>query len=339
MKHKSKANSQFFFFSLLGLGLVLLVSFIHIRIGMSQITYQTIMDSIFQPDGSQAHLIISTIRLPRILLGIFVGASMAMSGLLIQRITANPLASPQVLGINAGASLAVVIMIVFFPMSSSFSRMILAFIGAGLIGAFVQFMGYVKKLNALQLTLVGLSVQLLLSAITKAIMLLNESKTSDLLFWMSGAIHQAQMKHIQLILPWFVLALCLSLSVSRGLDALKLGEAVATSLGTRTVLTKSIGVVSVIIFAGSAVAIAGPIAFIGLMTPHLVSRIRVKAFSQHLILCGIYGANLLLISDVIAKLLKYPYESPVGIVTSFLGAIFYIILTKQHGKRGVLNEK
>ena len=338
MKKKGKKTGAFFSLVVIGIIIMFFLALLHIRIGMSDITYETVFKAIFQNDASKAHLIISSIRFPRVLLCLIIGASMAMAGMMIQQITNNPLASPQVLGVNAGASLAVVTMIMFFPSSSYFMRIIVAFIGAGVIGSLVQGIAYIKRLNILELSLLGLSVQMLLSAIIKAFMLLNESKTSDLLFWMSGSVQQAQMNHIRLLLPWFIIAFVLSMIIGRSLDTLKLGDQVATSLGTSVSLVKGIGIVSVILLAGSSVAIAGPVAFIGLIIPHLIYKFNLISFRSQFILCGIYGSNLLLLADIIAKLLKYPYESPVGIVTSFLGAAFYIALFNRQRKRGVAND-
>ena len=329
-----KKQNKFALFAIIGLFAIVVLLLTDILIGMSNIGFKDIIDSIFNYNKSKEHLIITTIRLPRVLLCILVGASMAISGLIMQNLTRNPLASPQVLGINSGATLAVVIIMVGYKI-----KILCAFLGAGLIGMFVYVIGSVKNLSPLKITLVGISIQLFLSSITKSIMLFNESKTSDLVFWMIGGVHHAQFTHILAILPWFILSIILTILISNSMDTLKMGDSVAISLGENVKLTKTVATIVVILLSSSSVAIAGPISFIGLITPHIISKLGGRNFRQNFILCGIYGANLLLLSDIISKLLKYPYESPVGTVTSFIGAVFYIFLANKEMKRGGVSEK
>ena len=335
----SVKKSKFIGFAFAGIFAVAMLLLIDILIGMSHIGIKEIIDSIINYSGSKQDLIIRTVRLPRVLLCILIGASMAISGLIMQNLTRNPLASPQILGINSGATLSVVVIMVFFPLLGYKAKILGAFLGAGVIGLFVHVIGNVKNLSPLKITLVGISIQLFLSSITKSIMLFNESKTSDLVFWMIGGVHHAQFIHIMAILPWFILSIILTILISNSMDTLKMGDSVAISLGENVKLTKTVATIVVILLSSSSVAIAGPISFVGLITPHIISKLGGRNFRQNFILCGIYGANLLLLSDIISKLLKYPYESPVGTVTSFIGAVFYIFLANKEMKRGGVSEK
>ncbi|WP_418571638.1 FecCD family ABC transporter permease [Intestinibacter bartlettii] len=335
----SVKKSKFIVFASVGIFAVAMLLLIDILIGMSHIGIKEIIDSIISYSGSKQDLIIRTVRLPRVLLCILIGASMAISGLIMQNLTRNPLASPQILGINSGATLSVVVIMVFFPLLGYKAKILGAFLGAGVIGLFVHVIGTVKNLSPLKITLVGISIQLFLSSITKSIMLFNESKTSDLVFWMIGGVHHAQFIHIMAILPWFILSIVLTILISNSMDTLKMGDSVAISLGENVKLTKTVATIVVILLSSSSVAIAGPISFVGLITPHIISKLGGRNFRQNFILCGIYGANLLLLSDIISKILKYPYESPVGIVTSFIGAVFYIFLANKEMKRGGVSEK
>lgn len=332
-------NQSFINFTLVGIAILMLLSITDILIGMSDINFKDVLNSIFCYDGSKKHLIIKTVRLPRVLLCMIVGASMAISGLVMQNLTKNPLASPQVLGINAGATLAVVIIIVFFPTWGYNFKIFFAFLGAGMVGLFVQLIGSIKNLSALKITLVGISIQLFLGSITKFIMLFNESKTSDLVFWMIGGVHHAQLSHIFIILPCFLTSIILITIVSNSIDILKMGDNIALSLGENIKLIKIISIIAVILLASSCVSISGPISFIGLITPHIVNKLGERKFKQKFVLCGIYGANLLVLSDIISKFLRYPYESPIGIVTAFMGALFYISLVNIEMKRGINGEK
>lgn len=335
----SVKKSKFIGFAFAGIFAVAMLLLIDILIGMSHIGIKEIIDSIINYSGSKQDLIIRTVRLPRVLLCILIGASMAISGLIMQNLTRNPLASPQILGINSGATLSVVVIMVFFPLLGYKAKILGAFLGAGVIGLFVHVIGTVKNLSPLKITLVGISIQLFLSSITKSIMLFNESKTSDLVFWMIGGVHHAQFIHILAILPWFIVSILLITVISNSMDTLKMGDSIAISLGENVKLTKIISTITVILLSSSSVAIAGPISFVGLITPHIVSKFGVRNFRGNFILCGIYGGNLLLLSDIVSKLLKYPYESPVGIVTAFIGAVFYIFLANKEMKRGGVSEK
>ena len=155
-----KKQNKFALFAIIGLFAIVVLLLTDILIGMSNIGFKDIIDSIFNYNKSKEHLIITTIRLPRVLLCILVGASMAISGLIMQNLTRNPLASPQVLGINSGATLAVVIIMVFLPQLGYKIKILCAFLGAGLIGMFVYVIGSVKNLSPLKITLVGISIQL-----------------------------------------------------------------------------------------------------------------------------------------------------------------------------------
>ena len=218
----SVKKSKFIVFASVGIFAVAMLLLIDILIGMSDIGIKEIIDSIISYSGSKQDLIIRTVRLPRVLLCILIGASMAISGLIMQNLTRNPLASPQILGINSGATLSVVVIMVFFPLLGYKAKILGAFLGAGVIGLFVHVIGTVKNLSPLKITLVGISIQLFLSSITKSIMLFNESKTSDLVFWMIGGVHHAQFIHIMAILPWFILSIVLTILISNSMDTLKM---------------------------------------------------------------------------------------------------------------------
>ena len=166
-----KKQNKFALFAIIGLFAIVALLLTDILIGMSNIGFKDIIDSIFNYNKSKEHLIITTIRLPRVLLCILVGASMAISGLIMQNLTRNPPASSQVLGINAGDTLSVVIVMVFFPALGYKTKILASFLGAGFVGVTVQTIGRIRNLSPLKVTLVGISIQLFLSSITKFIML------------------------------------------------------------------------------------------------------------------------------------------------------------------------
>lgn len=328
MKVVNKDLKRLLIFSLLGLLLIAVLIILNILIGLEKVTIADIYEAIIKSDKSKLDLIITTIRLPRAILGALVGGAFGVAGLIMQGITRNPLASPQVLGVNAGAALVVVISIAFFPSIPRENHFIFGFLGAIISGTIVYIIGSRKGFSSVKITLAGMAVHMFLSSITQWIILLNENSTDILLFWLSGAIHQGQWKEVYSIIPWVLIGICLCIYISPGMDDLQLGNEVAKSLGQNVVKIKVIGAVAVIILSGASISLVGPIAFIGLVTPHIVNVFSGHRYINKIILSAIYGGVILSLSDIISKILRFPYETPVGIVTAFMGAIFYLVLAK-----------
>lgn len=333
MNNKRKAN-RFIYFSIIGVFIIISLIILNLVVGMGNIGFYDVLKTITSYEGTKEQLIITTIRLPRALLAILVGGAFGVGGLVMQGVTRNPLASPQVLGINSGAALAVVTCIVFFPGIPSIYHVIFAFCGAIFSGIFVYGVGVMRGLSPIKLTLGGLAMHLFLRSFSQGFILLNEGSTEMLLFWLSGSLNKAQWVDIKTLAPWIVIGLILALYISEGIEALQLGDKVAVSLGQNINKVRFLGAFTVIILAGASVSVVGPIAFVGLITPHLIKSVS-SSYIHKVILAFIYGGSLLLFSDIISHYLRYPFESPVGIVTSFMGAIFYIILAKKQLRRKV----
>ncbi|MCK2157434.1 iron ABC transporter permease [Exiguobacterium sp. 17-1] len=282
---------------------------------------------------SKETLVLTTLRLPRLLLGLLLGANLAVAGALMQAVTRNPLASPQVFGVNAGASLFVVLALLLFPALGTANLVYFAFFGAMIGGLLVFSFASVRGMTSLKLALVGMAIHLLLTSLTKGLILFND-RITNVLYWLSGSISDSGWIEVQLILPWSIIGLILAFSLAKSLAIFQLGQDVAVGLGQNITRIRMLAAVAVVLLAGVTVAVAGAIGFIGLMVPHIVRRLVGEDYRYVLPISALCGGLLLTYADVLARFIAYPYESPVGIVTALLGAPFFLYLAKRQ-TRGI----
>jgi iron complex transport system permease protein len=315
----------------LGLGVVVAIgcAIYSITLGTRDISLAVIFDSFTQFDNSFDHLIIQTVRLPRSLMALAVGAALAVAGAAIQGLTRNPLAETGILGIEAGGALAVVgTSFLFGSTPSDYAGA--AFVGAG-IAAIVVYVcaslgpGGVTPIN---LTIAGAAIAAFIAALTTSILILSQSTLEEIRFWLSGSLVGRDFGLFLRVLPAMVVGLILAFALSRQIATLSLGEDVATSLGQNTLTIKLLTVTSVVLLAGSSVAIAGPIGFVGLVVPHGVKFFIKTDYRWILPYSAVYGAILLLVADIAARLLIQPQELPVGVMTALVGAPVFVYLAK-----------
>ncbi|QGQ45869.1 FecCD family ABC transporter permease [Metabacillus sediminilitoris] len=310
--------------------IILLISgiIISILVGAADINVAMVLKSFFEINPSKEDLIIQTLRLPRALIGALVGANLAVAGALMQAITRNSLASPQVFGVNAGASFFIVMAFAFFPNLSSTSLVFIAFIGAAVGGITVYSFASGGGMTHVKLALAGITVHLLLSSLTQSVIIFNE-QAKDVLYWLVGSINGKTWTHVHIILPWSLIGLLVALSFSRSISILVLGESTAKGLGQKVDRIRILAGILVIILAGSSVAVAGPVGFIGLIVPHIVRRLVGGDYRRIIPFSALFGALLLVYSDILARFIAYPFESPVGIVTALIGAPFFLYLARK----------
>jgi len=282
-------------------------------------------------DLSKETLVLTTLRLPRLLLGLVLGANLAVAGALMQAVTRNPLASPQVFGVNAGASLFVVLALLLFPALGTANLVYFAFLGAMIGGLLVFSFASVRGMTSLKLALVGMAIHLLLTSLTKGLILFND-RITNVLYWLSGSISDSGWLEVRLIVPWSIIGLILAFSLAKSLAIFQLGQDVAVGLGQNITRIRMLAAVAVVLLAGVTVAVAGAIGFIGLMVPHIVRRLVGEDYRYVLPVSALCGGLLLTSADVLARFIAYPYESPVGIVTALLGAPFFLYLAKRQTK-------
>jgi len=328
-------NGWHWFGLLLG-AIALLICFIYsITLGARDIPLQIILDSFLTFDHSFDHLVIQTVRLPRSLMAMAVGAALAVSGALMQGLTCNPLAETGILGIEAGGALAVVVTLFLFGSSSLTVYAAVAFLGAAIAAITVYGLGTLGRGGAtpLNLTVAGAAMTAFISSITTAILIVSQRTLDEIRFWLAGSLAGRDFDLFLQVLPFMVLGLLLALFLGQQITTLSLGEDIAKGLGQQTVWVKVLTAISVVLLAGSSVAIAGPIGFVGLVVPHMV-RFFIKTDYRWIVpYSAILGAILLLVSDIAARVLLKPQEIPVGVMTAILGGPVFVYLAKSKVKR------
>lgn len=307
-----------------------------ITLGAADISAQTVWDALFHTDESSfQHLIIQMVRLPRVLSGVIVGASLAVAGAIMQGLTRNPLADAGILGIESGAAFAVVVAITVFSSLSLSAYAIFAFIGGGITAIIVYALGSMGRggMTPLKLTLAGVIIAAFISAFTTAILILNQSALERIRFWLAGSLAGRETPLLLQTLPYMLIGLVGAMFISRQITTISLGEDVAQGLGQNTLWVKAVAAVLVVLLAGGATALAGPIGFVGLVVPHIVRFIVGADYRWVIPYSALVGAMMVTLADIGARVLVRPQELPVGVIMGLIGAPFFIWLARWKVKR------
>lgn len=277
--------------------------------------------------GEEYSLIVNVLRLPRALVAVLVGAALAVSGAILQGVTRNDLAAPDIIGINAGAGLAAVALIVALPSVPAAYLPLAAFAGAATVALFLYALAWRGSSSPARLILIGVGLNAVAVALTTVMVTFGEiQQVSQALVWLTGSVYGRSWEDVFLILPWVALFLPLALLRSRHLDALNFGDEVAKGLGSRVELERGLLVLTSVALAASAVATAGTVGFVGLMAPHIARRMVGSAHGGLLPVTAMTGGSLVVLADLAGRTLFAPVEIPCGIVTSVVGAPFFLYL-------------
>lgn len=313
--------------------LVLLVAAVlaSIFVGARPLSPGEVLTSLTRPTGSDVDVIVRTLRIPRTVLGIVAGIALGVAGALTQAHTRNPLADPGLLGVSAGASLAVVLAIYALGVTDPLSTLWFAFAGALVASTVVFGVAAVGSGGAspLTLALVGAAVSAFLLAMIRAVVLLDTTTLDAFRFWEVGSLAGRGTEVLLAVLPFLALGLLLALASAPALNVLALGEDTARALGTRVGLTRVGGIVAITLLCGGATAACGPIAFLGLVVPHVARAVTGPDQRWLLPVAGLSGAVLLLAADVVGRVVVRPGELQVGIVLALLGAPFFVALVRR----------
>ncbi|MGG3624757.1 iron ABC transporter permease [Bacillus gobiensis] len=303
--------------------------------GYTDTSWKTAIDAFQAFNGSNEHLIITNVRLPRALVAAVVGAALAVAGALMQALTKNPLASPDIFGVNAGAGFFVVASMIFFHVQSLQANVWIAFAGAAIAAFIVYFISSIgiDGLTPVKLTLAGASIAALFSSLTQGMLAVNEAALEQVLFWLAGSVQGRNLQLLLSLSPYLIIALIGSFLLGRKINVLIMGEDVAKSLGQKTGLIKLMMAVSIIILAGGAVAIAGPIGFIGIVVPHFARYLVGNDHRWILPYCALLGAILLITADIGARYIIMPEEVPVGVMTAIIGTPVFIYIARKGDQR------
>lgn len=300
-------------------------------LGYTQTSWETAINALTNFDGSNEHLIIQTVRLPRAATAVVVGASLAVAGALMQALTKNPLASPGVFGINAGAGFFVVIAVSMFGVSSLQAFTWISFLGAASAAFTVYFAGSFGRegLTPMKLTLAGAAMAALFSSLTQGFLVSNEAALDQVLFWLAGSVQGRKLELLYSVLPYIGIAFVICVFLASKINLLMMGEDVAKGLGQKTGTVKLMTAAVIILLAGGAVAIAGPVGFVGIVIPHIARFFVGNDHRWILPYCAVLGGVLLVTADIGARFVAMPEEVPVGVMTALVGTPFFIYIARR----------
>lgn len=299
--------------------------------GYTDTTWKMAIDAFTDFNGTNEHIVIQSVRLPRALIASAIGASLAISGVLMQTLTKNPLASPDIFGVNAGAGLAVVTGVTIFGISNLQVFTWLSFLGAAIAAISIFMIGSMGRggLTPMKLTLAGAAMTAMVASLTQGLLVSNEALLEQVLFWLAGSVSGRSLDNLVAVLPYLAAGWVLALIMSGKMNVLSMGEDVAKGLGLNIVFLKLVLGLAIILLSGGSVAVAGPIGFIGIVVPHLTRSIVGIDHRWLIPFSGLFGAVLLIAADVISRYILMPREVPVGVMTAIIGTPFFIYIARK----------
>lgn len=313
----------------MAVAVLVLVCFASIAIGAKPLPLSDVWHGLFHYTGGNDDVLVRQVRIPRTLLGLLVGAALGLAGAVMQALTRNPLAEPGILGVNAGASAAVVSAISFFGVTSLTGYVWFAFAGAAIVSVAVYFLGGSRSATPVRLALAGTAVTAALYGYVNAVQLLDSAALDRLRFWTVGSLASANTETVGKVWPFIALGVLLTVFIARPLNALEMGDDTARALGAHLTRTRVLAMLAVTLLCGAATAACGPIVFIGLMIPHLVRTLTGPDLRWILPYAAVLSPVLLLGADVVGRVIARPSELQVGIVTALIGGPVFIHLVRR----------
>ncbi|MGW2823475.1 FecCD family ABC transporter permease [Streptomyces sp. NPDC001443] len=313
---------------LLSAAVLALVAMASIAIGAKELSLEQVWHGLFTSTGTYGDVVVDE-RLSRTLLGLLAGAALGLSGAVLQALTRNPLADPGLLGINAGASAAVVTAITYFGVTSLSGYVWFAFLGAAAVGALVWFLGGSRGATPVRLALAGTAISAALYGYVQAVMIMDKAALGRMRFWTVGSLSTATDSTIAQVLPFFAVGTLLALALARPLNAMSMGDDTAKALGAHLNRTRALSMLAATVLCGAATAACGPIVFVGLMVPHIVRSFTGPDMRWIMPYAAVLSPVLLLGADVVGRMVVRPSELQVGIVTALVGGPVFIFLVRR----------
>lgn len=305
------------------------IAVLGIAVGAKQIPLDQVWHGVFHYSGNDTDVVVHDVRVPRTLLGLLAGAALGLAGTVMQALTRNPLADPGVLGINAGASAAVVSAISFFGVTSLTGYVWFAFAGAAVVSVAVYVLGGTRSATPVRLALAGTALTAVLVGYINAVNLMDTAALDKMRFWTAGSLATATMPTVDRIAPFLIVGGVLALLIARPLNAIALGDDQARALGARLTRTRVLAMVAVTLLCGGATAACGPIVYVGLMVPHVVRAVTGPDMRWILPYSAVLSPVLLLGADILGRIVARPGELQVGIVTAVVGGPVFIHLVRR----------
>lgn len=314
-------------FSLLFLILTLLLFLLSLGMGDFFIAPIDVIKVLLGTGASDHTLVVQTFRLPRVLAAILVGACLAVSGSILQGMVRNPLASPDLLGITGGASVAAVAFITLFPAASIRWLPLSAMIGAAIVTALLYGFAWKKGISALRLVLIGVGIQACTSALNTLLLVTSPTYlTSKAMVWLTGSVYGTDWNAILTLLPWALVFIPLAFLFGRSINVQQLGDDVARGVGHHVEKYRALLLLLCVALAGAAVAIGGAIGFVALLAPQIARKLVGPAFGALLPVTALTGSFIVTAADLVARTVFSPLDLPVGIFTAAIGAPFFMYL-------------
>jgi len=302
-----------------------------LALGSRTIPLHEVFDALLHGGDTANAAIVTDLRVPRTLIGLEVGAALGLAGALMQGLTRNPLADPGILGINAGAALAMVAAIAILNVTSISTYIWFSFVGAAAAGFVVYGLGTIGREGAtpVRIAIAGAAVSAMLISLTSTILLLDEQAFDQFRHWSVGSLAGRPGEVAGQVGPFLLVGAVLGLASARVLDALGLGDEMARSLGVNLTRGRALVMVSIVLLTGAATAAAGPIAFVGLAIPHAVRALTGPDHRWLLPYSLIAGPIFLLVADIVGRIVLPPSEVQVGIVTALVGGPVFVAIVRR----------
>jgi iron complex transport system permease protein len=325
---------QYYFWGLLfvGLGLLVFAILLSLASGPIHISFSHVLSLLESRDGSVEDLVFHTSRLPRTFVALLAGAAFAVAGVIMQGVTRNPLACPSLLGINQGAALSMILMLLLLPNITTVFFVPTAFLGGLAAAVLIYGMTTIAGLSTLQLALAGIIVNALFHAVSRALLILYPTSAQAVMFNIMGSLAGRTWQEFHWVLPWIAVCLFLSFFLHRPLTIFALGQEKAIGLGVSARAMQCFCMLIAVILAAAAVSVAGPIPFMGLMVPSALRYVVGNHYKQLMILSMVYGALLLTLSDALIRVMNPVVEIPVGLVVALMGGPFFVFMARAQTK-------
>lgn len=330
-------RSKIIIFTSVSIAGILVCLIASLALGTRYVKLTEVVDALVNTENSAFAALVVRERIPRTVFSLLAGAALGVSGAIMQAITRNPVADPSILGVNTGASLFVVCGIAFFRISTASQYIWFALAGAAVTAIFVYGIGSLGYGGAtpIKLTLAGAATSAALSSLVSAVILPRTEVMNSFRFWQVGSVSGATWEGIVSVLPFLITGIAIAVLTTPALNAMALGDDIATGLGVRTGMIRIIGAFAGVLLCGATTALAGPIGFVGLMIPHTIRLLCGPDLRMLVPLSAAGGAMLLTISDIVGRLIGNPGELESGIITAFFGAPILIIVARRSKERAL----
>ncbi|MFZ5945910.1 MAG: FecCD family ABC transporter permease [Bacillota bacterium] len=314
--------------------ITILLSFISMGLGTTKVNMVEVIQSLFNKGTELQSLVIKIFRLPRIIIALLVGSSLALSGAILQGIIRNPLASPDIIGITGGASLGAVSFLAMYSDTNNNSLTVsinwlpaAAFLGASLIALLIYFVAWKNGVSPTRLILIGIGVSAAMQALTTIMIVFGPLYlATQATLWLTGSVYGSSWQYVNILLPWVIIIVPFVFISARKLNIQELGDEVSIGLGSKANKQRFIFLLMSTALAGGAVAFAGGISFVGLLAPHIARKLVGSAFGALLPASALIGGIIVLLADTVGRTAFLPLDIPAGVFTASIGAPYFIYL-------------